>query len=145
MIDDERMLASTTARWCSAGALVAAVSVALAIVALVALVIPTTATSSRWPWWIVAALGVPGTVYAFRLAFDAGVFRDLAVPAQAGDADRRLAAFDAALATLLGGTPRSRPVRALPARVRGASRLVVQAAIAAAIQFGVALFATFPR
>jgi hypothetical protein len=139
MIDD-RMLASTAGRFCTAGATITHVSLGLAMLALVVLAFGGSASPRAWGWGLVAALGIPGAWYRFRLAFDAGVFADVAARDE-GAVAARLAAFDAALDVLSGHPRKVVATGALPERVRGARRLVVRAASVTLAQALVALLA----
>ena len=136
------MLASTTGRFCEAGATVATLGVALAMLALVVLLFGDVRDVRAWPWGLVAALGIAAAWYRFRLVLDAGVFADVAAGDE-GAVDERLAAFDAALATLAPSRPAT--TRTLLERARGARRLVVRAIGVTAAQFAVAMIAALTR
>ena len=139
MSAEDRTIALAGARMCAAAAPLTAASVALAIVAFAALAFVDQLQRAAWSWWIVALLGAPALWYGFRLRFDAGVFGDLAASA---DVDAGAREFDAALATMSGGTVAA--PRALDERARGARRLVARLVAIAALQFAVALVAAFP-
>ena len=135
----ERMLASTSARFCDAGATVATLGVALAMLALAVLLFGDARHVRAWPWGLVAALGMAAAWYRFRLVFDAGVFADTAAGDDDGTVDERLAGFDAALAKLAPSGPVT--ARTLQERARGARRLVICAASVTAAQFAIAVVA----
>ena len=144
MSDGERMLALTAARWCSAGATLAWLSLAISAAAFAALAFDRAHGAAAWALWIAAALGGIGAWYRFRLLFDAGVFGDIAGPEGDEGISSRAAAFDASLAALLGRDARAAS-RPLAERARGAHRLVARAGAIVVMQLAAALFAVFPR
>lgn len=143
-MSDERMMASTAGRFCAAGATLANISLGLAMLGFVVLLFGNVRGLEAWPWGLVAALGLAGAWYRFRLVFDAGVFADFAALDDGGVAVR-MAAFDATLRVLAGQSRGASAMRSLPDRVRGARRLVARAASVAAAQSFVALAATLAR
>jgi len=138
------MLASTAARFCAAGASIANVSLALAMLALVALLFGNPRGAEAWCWWLVASSGGAGAWYRFRLGFDAGVFADIAAGSDS-TVDARIAAFDSALLVIAGRSREASGARTLSDRVLGARRLVMRAASVTAAQAAVALFVAMPR
>ncbi len=122
---DERALCSACAHWLSACVrTVSAVGLGAAALALLAL-----ALRPALPWAALAVLVLlpAERVLALRLRFDAGLFADLAE----GRLD--LPALDAALAALRLRRAAALP-RALPERVAGARRLVLQHALLVLLQ-----------
>jgi hypothetical protein len=141
---DERMMASTAGRFCAAGATIASVCLALALLALVVLVFGNARGFAPWLWGLVAAMGSAGAWYRFRLVFDAGVFADIASIGD-GAVAARLAAFDSALQGLAGRARGESETRTLPDRVRGARRLVARLASITVAQALIALLAALVR
>lgn len=142
MTEAERLHCRVTARWLAAcGRPVGALGLGLAGVAALALLLtalpgagprglaPAELRAAHLPTLALAAtllLALPERVLALRLAFDAGLFTDLALPRHAAPAPAaRLAALDEGL-HLLGLRPATAQPRPLHARIAGARRLARQ-------------------
>ena len=137
MNDMDRALCSATARLLQAARIVAAWGLALSVVAIAVLALTGRSLPmlSTMGFAAVALVGVLERYLAFRLYFDAGLFKDLA-----GGAIASLDDLDDALQRL-GLRPASGQPRALEDRVAGARQLLQRHGVAVACQSGLFLLA----
>jgi len=137
MSEIDRALCAATARLLQAARVPAAWGLALSVVAVAVLALAGRSLPmlSAMAFAAVALLGLPERYLAFRLYFDAGLFRDLA-----GGAIASLSDLDGALHSL-GLRPAAGQARALDDRVAGARRLLQHHGIVVACQSGLLLLA----
>ena len=137
MSDVDRALCAATARLLQAARVPAAWGLALSVVAIAVLALTGRSLPmlSAMAFGGAALLGLPERYLAFRLYFDAGLFKDLAVGAITSLSD-----LDNALHRL-GLRPATGPSRALEDRVAGARRLLQHHGITVACQSGLFLLA----
>lgn len=137
MTDIDRTLCAATARLLQAVGVVAAWGLALSVVAIAVLALTGRSLPllSGMGFGAVALIGVLERYLAFRLRFDAGLFKDLA-----GSSIAPLSALDSALQRL-GLRSASGQPRALEQRVMGARQLMLRHGIAVACQSGLFLLA----
>jgi len=137
MSDIDRALCAATARLLQAARAPAAWGLALSVVAIAVLALTGRSLPllSALGFGAVALVGMVERYFAFRLHFDAGLFKDLA-----GGAIASLGDLDGALQRL-GLRPATGQPRALDDRVAGARQLLGRHAIAVACQSGLFLLA----
>jgi len=137
MNDPECALCAATARLLQAARVPAAWGLALSVVAIAVLALTGRSLPmlSAMGFGAVALVGLLERYIAFRLYFDAGLFKDLA-----GGAIASLNDLDSALHRL-GLRPASGQPRALEDRVAGARRLLRRHGIAVACQSALLLLA----
>lgn len=137
MNDMDRTLCAVTARLLQASRVTAAWGLAISVVAIAMLAFTGCALPmlSLITFAAAALVGVLERYLAFRLYFDAGLFRDLV-----GGTNAPLDALDSALQRL-GLRPVSALPRALEDRVAGARKMLLRHATAVACQTGLLLLA----
>ena len=137
MNDMDRALCSATARLLQANRIAAVWGLALSVLAIAVLALTGRSLPllSALGFGAVALVGVLERYLAFRLYFDAGLFKDLA-----GGAIASLSDLDSA-PQRLGLRPATGQPRALDDRVAGARQLLGRHAIAVACQSGLFLLA----